>query len=91
MIDRDLKEIPSTKGVNFSHLIQRYTYRKDKLPEAMLQTKHSLEILCRLNQRVCKKIGLEEIASNWKSLAILGQMMLEAKQKIESIKHPAPV
>ena len=35
-LDRDLKELPSTRGLNFAHLIHRYSYRKDSLPEKVL-------------------------------------------------------
>ena len=28
-LDRDLKELASTKGKNFAYLINRYTYRRD--------------------------------------------------------------
>ena len=32
-LDRDLKEITSTKGKNFAYLINRYTYRRGQVSE----------------------------------------------------------
>lgn len=49
--------------------------------------KSKLEILCKLNERVCKKAGIEEIALSWRSLATLANQIVEAKQKIKDAKE----
>lgn len=68
-IDRELKDLPSTKGKSFAHLIHQYSYRRDLIPLAKTKKHARSEILCRMNYRVCKKAGLDEIAISWKSLA----------------------
>ena len=83
-LDRDLKELSSTKGLNFAYLINRYTYRRDAIPDKLLKKRSALEVLCRLNERVCKKAELEEMALSWKSLASLGRDIMEIKLKIKT-------
>ena len=87
-LDRELKELAATKGQNFAYLVNKYIYRNDQIPEktlrkAVQQKKSEIEILCLMNERVCKKAGLEEMALSWKSLATLGQEILDAKRKIQ--------
>ena len=87
-LDRDLKELSSTKGQNFAHLIHHYSYRRDQIPEKILakaRDKSMTEILCRMNERVCKKAGIEEVGMTWKSMATLGSEMLRAKQALAAI------
>jgi len=84
-LDRDLKELASTKGLNFAHLIHRYTFRRDSLPNALTLKKPALEVMCRLNQRVCKKAGLKELALSWRSLSTLGHEIIEAKRRMQTV------
>ena len=89
-LDRENKELASTKGQNFAYLISRYTYRRDKIPQTVLNNsggKSHLEILCKMNERVCKKASIEEIAISWRGLATLAREISDAKRKIIEAKE----
>lgn len=78
-LDREMKELASTKGRNFAYLVYKYRFRRDLLPEKLLKKRSELEVLCLLNKKVCKKAGLEELALSWRGLATLSKEIIEAK------------
>lgn len=91
-LDRELKELGSTRSSNFAHLIHAYSYRKDQIPAKLLSAcqskgKSLVETLCRLNERACKKAGLEEVALTWKSVSHLGQELHKAKQLMSTFSQ----
>ena len=78
-LDRELKELTSSKSSSFASLIHAYAYRADKVPESLTKKHSVVEVLCKLNQKACKKAGLDEIAPTWHSLAKLSRELSSAK------------
>lgn len=87
VLDREMKDLASTKGRNFAYLIHRYRFRRDLLPDKLLKKRSELEVLCRLNQKVCKKAGLEELALSWRGLVTLSQEIIDAKFKLKEAEQ----
>ena len=81
-LDREMRDLESTKGKNFAYLVHSYKYRRDQLEEKHLNKHAALIILCRLNERVCKKAGLTEIALTWKSLLSLARELLAVQKQL---------
>lgn len=84
-IDRNMNDLASTKGKNFALLIQSYNYRRDQIPSSHLKKHSPVEVLCRLNYKVCKKAGLKEIALSWKSLTTISKELLDVKKSMNAV------
>lgn len=82
-LDRDMRDLASTKGKNFAYLVHSYSYRRDQLSEKHLKKHSPVEILCKLNERVTKRAGMAEIALTWKSLCSLAKELLEVRKHLK--------
>ena len=78
-IDRGMDEVASTKGANFSALLNSYQYRTDKLPEDTPQEDYPIQ-LAQLNEKVAGLLNLHEVALSWQSLAKLASELVLAKK-----------
>ena len=81
--DRGIKDLVSSKGKNFAYLVNSYTYRRDNLPQKYTKKHTALEVLCKMNERVCKKASLTEVALSWKSLRTLAKELLEVRRQLK--------
>lgn len=59
-----MDEVASTKGANFSALLNSYQYRTDKLPEDTTMESQPI-LLSQMNEKVALLLDLPEVALSW--------------------------